>query len=359
MRQHGQRDHTVFSYYGSEQEQWLQALVRLRTALQPYLQTELTKLSEGGRPFNRPLNYDFPTDPKTWELAEKGLGVQNDDPVPGGRPPQPGDFLAIVPCSEAPEMALNLTAPDNTIRLTKQPNLCVDSATLSLACGFKRQCVGAIWPCTNSSIDTDTDTDTDINISTTGSDVISQAPAPTSARVALAEGAPVVAAAAQTWSRGTGNQNMTLRNTRDAGFVGSAGGAPSGGTNCLMGLNSKQGTGFASINGCGGNRLADQEWTPTTDGKIGLGNKAAVADEHAVCLGTVPPPQVVGLDQYMVGDDMMAAPVLAANVRKRAVYFPVGATWTHHYTGVVYQGGTTAVVPAPLEHFPLFHRGPA
>ena len=35
MRQHGQRDHTVFKYYGPEQEQLLQELVRLRTSLQP------------------------------------------------------------------------------------------------------------------------------------------------------------------------------------------------------------------------------------------------------------------------------------------------------------------------------------
>lgn len=38
MRQHGQRDRTLFPYYGQPQEGMLQALVRLRTDLQPYIQ---------------------------------------------------------------------------------------------------------------------------------------------------------------------------------------------------------------------------------------------------------------------------------------------------------------------------------
>ena len=53
---------------------------------------------------------------------------------------------------------------------------------------------------------------------------------------------------------------------------------------------------------------------------------------------------------------MMAAPVLAAGARQHLVYFPVGADWQHHYTGVMYKGGTTVLVDAPLEHFPLFYR---
>jgi hypothetical protein len=37
-------------------------------------------------------------------------------------------------------------------------------------------------------------------------------------------------------------------------------------------------------------------------------------------------------------------------------YFPRGCDWTHHYTGKVYKGGTTAVVQAPLDSLPLFKR---
>jgi hypothetical protein len=46
-------------------------------------------------------------------------------------------------------------------------------------------------------------------------------------------------------------------------------------------------------------------------------------------------------DQYMMGDDYMAAPVLNWGQRARAVYFPLGADWTHHYTG------TVCVTPPP------------
>jgi len=62
------------------------------------------------------------------------------------------------------------------------------------------------------------------------------------------------------------------------------------------------------------------------------------------------------IDQYMMGDDYMAAPVLNLGQRARSVYFPIGADWTHHYTSQVYKGGTTTVVPAPLDTFPLFKR---
>ena len=37
-------------------------------------------------------------------------------------------------------------------------------------------------------------------------------------------------------------------------------------------------------------------------------------------------------------------------------YFPGTVAWVHHYTGVVYHGGTTTTVPAPLDQFPLFLR---
>ena len=75
-----------------------------------------------------------------------------------------------------------------------------------------------------------------------------------------------------------------------------------------------------------------------------------------MCLGSAPSRTVVGLDQYMVGDTMMAAPVLVAGARSRKVYFPHGATWVHHFTNESFAGGSTAEVEAPLEHFPLFRR---
>ena len=63
-------------------------------------------------------------------------------------------------------------------------------------------------------------------------------------------------------------------------------------------------------------------------------------------------------DQYMMGDDFMVAPILNLGQRKREIYFPGTSTttWTHHYTGTTYSGGSTAMVDAPLNEFPLFKR---
>ena len=62
------------------------------------------------------------------------------------------------------------------------------------------------------------------------------------------------------------------------------------------------------------------------------------------------------IDQYMMGDDYMAAPILNLGQRSRMVYFPEGADWTHHYTSKVYKGGSTEMIPAPLNEFPLFKK---
>ena len=59
-------------------------------------------------------------------------------------------------------------------------------------------------------------------------------------------------------------------------------------------------------------------------------------------------------DQYMVGRQLMAAPVYAMGARQRSVYFPSGANWTHYFTGKTYVGGTSAIVDAQLDEFPLF-----
>lgn len=63
-------------------------------------------------------------------------------------------------------------------------------------------------------------------------------------------------------------------------------------------------------------------------------------------------------DQYMMVDDYMVAPILQEGQRSRAVYFPKGANWVHYFTQQTYNGGTTAMVNSPLEHFPLFKRTP-
>jgi len=68
-------------------------------------------------------------------------------------------------------------------------------------------------------------------------------------------------------------------------------------------------------------------------------------------------PKVWGIDdEFMFGPEWLVAPVVTQNATSRSVYFPAGASWKHHFSTKVYSGGSTAVVPAPLETFPAFTR---
>jgi len=62
--------------------------------------------------------------------------------------------------------------------------------------------------------------------------------------------------------------------------------------------------------------------------------------------------------QFMMGDTYLVAPVTKLAAREREVYFPSGARWRHHFTGVEYKGGQTTIVPAPLDTPPFFVRLP-
>ncbi|MDP1579242.1 MAG: glycoside hydrolase family 31 protein [Candidatus Didemnitutus sp.] len=61
-------------------------------------------------------------------------------------------------------------------------------------------------------------------------------------------------------------------------------------------------------------------------------------------------------DQFMIGDALLAAPVVRAGERAREVYFPAGR-WYEFETGAIIRGGTTLRVDAPLDHMPLYVRG--
>lgn len=74
FRQHGARDHTAPWFYGPEDEEILTELIRLRASMGGYFRSQLDLLNATGRPFNRPLMWDFPDDPVTWILAEGGIG---------------------------------------------------------------------------------------------------------------------------------------------------------------------------------------------------------------------------------------------------------------------------------------------
>jgi alpha-glucosidase len=61
-------------------------------------------------------------------------------------------------------------------------------------------------------------------------------------------------------------------------------------------------------------------------------------------------------DQYLVGHDLLVAPVVKENQRTRSIYFPMGDNWRDWTTGKFYKGGTTVEVEAPLEKLPVFVR---
>jgi len=61
-------------------------------------------------------------------------------------------------------------------------------------------------------------------------------------------------------------------------------------------------------------------------------------------------------DEYMFGPDILVAPVMYANMRKRLVYFPYGAAWVEKENGNIYQGGSKAEIDAPLEYLPVFEK---
>jgi len=68
-------------------------------------------------------------------------------------------------------------------------------------------------------------------------------------------------------------------------------------------------------------------------------------------------PQVWQIDdQYLLGPDILVAPVTVSGARERDVYLPHGARWTDAATGEIHPGGTTVQVAAPLDVVPVFLR---
>jgi alpha-glucosidase len=61
-------------------------------------------------------------------------------------------------------------------------------------------------------------------------------------------------------------------------------------------------------------------------------------------------------DQYLVGSDLLVAPVLHEGRTSREVYFPQGETWIDWWSGARHAGGSSAKIAAPLDRLPLFIR---
>lgn len=59
--------------------------------------------------------------------------------------------------------------------------------------------------------------------------------------------------------------------------------------------------------------------------------------------------------QWLLGDELLVAPVIEPGATTRRVYFPEGC-WQHGETAARYQGPAEIVVPAPLDSLPWFRR---
>ena len=64
-------------------------------------------------------------------------------------------------------------------------------------------------------------------------------------------------------------------------------------------------------------------------------------------------------DEYMVGSDVLVAPVVKEGMRSRDVYLPAGAAWIDWWTGEKFEGGKQHRVDAPLDRLPQFVRAGA
>lgn len=61
-------------------------------------------------------------------------------------------------------------------------------------------------------------------------------------------------------------------------------------------------------------------------------------------------------DQFLLGDDLLVAPVVTAGATQRPVYLPAGARWLDAWTGEAHRGGQWLSAPAPLDRIPVYVR---
>jgi alpha-glucosidase len=63
-------------------------------------------------------------------------------------------------------------------------------------------------------------------------------------------------------------------------------------------------------------------------------------------------------DEFMIGEDLLVAPIVKPDVTARLVYLPKG-NWYDYWTNKRYEGGKMIRVDAPLENVPMFVRAGA
>jgi alpha-D-xyloside xylohydrolase len=61
-------------------------------------------------------------------------------------------------------------------------------------------------------------------------------------------------------------------------------------------------------------------------------------------------------DQFLLGPDVLVAPVTEAGARSRTVHLPAGSRWLDPATATLHEGGTSVEAEAPLVRIPVFVR---
>lgn len=64
------------------------------------------------------------------------------------------------------------------------------------------------------------------------------------------------------------------------------------------------------------------------------------------------------MDEFMLGSDLLVAPIVEAGARSRSIYLPGGrsVTWLGLHDRMEYEGGRTIITDAPLDVIPVFAR---
>lgn len=58
-------------------------------------------------------------------------------------------------------------------------------------------------------------------------------------------------------------------------------------------------------------------------------------------------------NQFLVGEQLLVAPIIEQGQRERLVYLPTGM-WFNYWTGAHYRGGSSQIIPAELGEIPMF-----